>query len=143
VAAKVAQKIIAEWYSKTLRVFPGMERLPLGVQVALTSVIYNRGDSEKIHRRDKMNRWERHGIMPWREMRWIQEDVRTGNLFDLFYDLGAMVRVWTDTPFERGMKQRRRLEAQQIRPYIRQYEQYQQDEREFPGVVDWRNYLEY
>lgn len=144
VAAKVAQESVARYYSMTLQVFPGVERLPPGVQVALTSVIFNRGNSEKVHTSwDRMTRWEKHGIMPWREMRWIQEDVRTGNLFDLYYDLQAMARVWSDTPIERAMKYRRRVEAEQILPYIRQYEEYQQVEREFPGAVDWRDYLEY
>lgn len=144
VAEDVAQSTVAEYYDMTRRVFRGVERLPLGVQVALTSVIFNRGSKERLHRkRDQMTRWEKHGIAPWREMRFIQQAVRTGNLFDVYYYVQAMSRVWSDTPIERSMKRRRQLEAAQILPYVRRYDEYEEDSREFPNMVDWRDYLDY
>jgi hypothetical protein len=105
--------LVADYFPQTLSLFPGIENLPAEVQVALLSVVFNRGamlghDPDWKSATELDRRWE---------MRRLQEDVKRGDLFAIYIRLGTMKRIWEKTG-PRGLMYRRRNEQHLIRPYI-------------------------
>jgi hypothetical protein len=91
------------YYPMTLRLFPGVERLPTEVQVALLSVVFNRGvllgrDPDWSKAKELDRRWE---------IRRLREDVRQRDFFAIYIRLGTMKRLWEKSG-PRGLLYRRR-----------------------------------
>lgn len=101
------------YYPNTVQLFPGLLRLPTEAQVALVSVVFNRG---KALGRDPDWKTAKELDQRW-EMRRLQDDVRRGDLFAIYIRLGTMKRLW-DNPEGRGLRYRRRDEQHLIRPYV-------------------------
>jgi hypothetical protein len=102
-----------DYYPQLLGLFPGVENLPAEVQVALLSVVFNRGtvlghDPNWKTATELDRRWE---------MRRLQDDVKRGDLFAIYIRLGTMKRIW-ETTGPRGLMYRRRNEQHLIRPYV-------------------------
>ncbi len=108
VAMKVFKKDVEVCYELTGKTFPGFEKLPTGVQVALISLVYNRKQNKKM---------PMTGNRKW-EMRRIQKAVVVRNLVWIYDELGNMLRVWKGTKIEDMMNKRRSHERQLIKPYI-------------------------
>jgi len=103
------------YYPMTLRLFPGAEMLPTEVQVALLSVVFNRGvllgrDPDWSKAKEVDRRWE---------IRRLQADVKQRDLFAIYIHLGTMKRLWEKSG-TRGLLYRRRDEQHLIRPYVDQ-----------------------
>jgi hypothetical protein len=103
------------YYPMTLRLFPGVETLPIEVQVALLSVVFNRGvllgrDPDWSKAKELDRRWE---------IRRLREDVRQRDFFAIYIRLGTMKRLWEKSG-PRGLLYRRRDEQHLIRPYVDQ-----------------------
>jgi hypothetical protein len=103
------------YYPMTLRLFPGVETLPTEVQVALLSVVFNRGvllgrDPDWSKAKEVDRRWE---------IRRLQADVKQRDLFAIYIRLGTMKRLWEKSG-PRGLLYRRRDEQHLIRPYVDQ-----------------------
>lgn len=105
----------ASYYPMTLQLFPGVEALPTEVQVALLSLVFNRGvllgrdpDWSKAKALDR--RWE---------IRRLQDDVKQRDVFAIYIRLGTMKRLWEKSG-QRGLLYRRRDEQHLIRPYVDQ-----------------------
>ena len=103
------------YYPMTLRLFPGVEILPTEVQVALLSLVFNRGvllghDPDWSKAKELDRRWE---------IRRLQGDVKERDLFAIYIRLGTMKRLWEKSG-PRGLLYRRRDEQHLIRPYIDQ-----------------------
>lgn len=101
-------------YPQTLRLLSGTDRLPTEFQVALISVIFNRGaalghDPDWRQAKALDNRWE---------MRKLQGDVSRGDLFAIYIRLGTMKRLWENDTKQRGLPIRRRDEQHLLRPYV-------------------------
>jgi hypothetical protein len=102
-----------DYYPTTIKLFPGVEKLPTEVQVALISVVFNRGavlghdpDWETATELDR--RWE---------IRRLRGDVQRGDTFAIYVRLGTMKRLWEKSG-PRGLLYRRRDEQHLIRPYV-------------------------
>jgi hypothetical protein len=103
------------YYPMTLRLFPGVETLPTEVQVALVSLVFNRGvllgrDPDWTKAKELDRRWE---------IRRLQDDVKQRDLFAIYIRLGTMKRLW-EKAGPRGLLYRRRDEQHLIRPYVDQ-----------------------
>lgn len=85
---------------KTVKAFPGADKLPADVLGALVSLVYNRGPGMSGERR--------------REMREIRELVATRDLQGIANEFRAMKRVWAGEAIEGGMRRRREAEAKLI-----------------------------
>jgi hypothetical protein len=102
-----------DYYPQMTQLFPGAVSLPAEVEVALLSIVFNRGvllghdpDWRKATELDR--RWE---------MRRLQDDVRRQDLFAIYVHLGTMKRLWEKTG-PRGLLYRRRDEQHLMRPYV-------------------------
>jgi hypothetical protein len=109
------------YYPMTLRLFPGVERLPTEVQVALLSVVFNRGvllgrDPDWSKAKELDRRWE---------IRRLREDVRQRDFLAIYIRLGTMKRLWEKSG-PRGLLYRRRDEQHLIRPYVDQELQWEE-----------------
>jgi len=96
------------YYAIALNTFPGMNKLPVGTQVALVSLVYNRGGNTGKDKKDK------HGdiIMDRRfEMRRIRDAVAEQDLQEIARLLRQMERLWKGKDIEKGMNARREHEA--------------------------------
>jgi hypothetical protein len=113
--AVLSRSVQKEWYARTLRVFPGADALPTEVQVALLSVLFNRGTGTG-HEPDWLHAIE---VDPRWEMREIRRDVRDRDLFALYAHLDTMKRLWEGSG-PRGLPIRRRSEGHLIKPYVDQ-----------------------
>jgi hypothetical protein len=102
-------KTLPSFYDLTSQTFPGLQGMPAEVQVALISLVYNRGGKLGKDTLVMDNRWE---------MRQIRRAVRQNDLLEIYYSLGNMVRIWKGTDIERGMKSRRHAEQTLILPYV-------------------------
>lgn len=102
-----------DYFPQLVRLFPGVDNLPAEVQVALLSVVFNRGtmlghDPDWKSATELDRRWE---------MRRLQGDVKRADLFAIYIRLGTMKRIWEKTG-PRGLMYRRRNEQHLIRPYV-------------------------
>lgn len=96
------------YYAATLKAFPGTNTLPVNTQVALLSLVFNRGGALGKDQKDKKG----HEIMDRRwEMRRIREAVASGDLAEIASQLRLMKRVWKGKDIEKGMTHRRNNEA--------------------------------
>ena len=105
----------ASYYPMMLQLFPGVESLSTDVQVALLSLVFNRGvllgrdpDWSKVKALDR--RWE---------IRRLQDDVKQRDVFAIYIRLGTMKRLWEKSG-QRGLLYRRRDEQHLIRPDVDQ-----------------------
>jgi hypothetical protein len=104
-----------DYYPLVVQLFPGLERLPAEAQVVFISVVFNRGPSMG-HDPD----WSTAKEVDRRfEMRRMQADVKSADLFAIYAHLGTMKRLW-ETAGPRGLPLRRRDEQALIRPYVNQ-----------------------
>ncbi len=104
-----------DYYPLVVQLFPGLERLPAEAQVVFISVVFNRGPSMG-HDPD----WSTAKEVDRRfEMRRMQADVESGDMFAIYAHLGTMKRLW-ETAGPRGLPIRRRDEQALIRPYVNQ-----------------------
>jgi hypothetical protein len=104
-----------DYYPLVVKLFPGLERLPADAQVVFISVVFNRGPSLG-HDPD----WSVAKEVDRRfEMRRMQADVRSADMFAIYAHLGTMKRLW-ETAGPRGLPRRRRDEQALIRPYVNQ-----------------------
>jgi len=102
-----------DYYPLVVRLFPGLERLPAEAQVVFISVVFNRGPSMG-HDPD----WSTAKEVDRRfEMRRMQADVRSADMFAIYAHLGTMKRLW-ESAGPRGLPIRRRNEQALIRPYV-------------------------
>ena len=111
----LSQSVRAEWYPRTLKIFPGAEALPAEVQVALVSVLFNRGpgvgrEPDWANATQVDARWE---------IREIRIDVRDRDMFALYAHLDTMKRLWEEAG-PRGVPLRRRAEGHLVKPYVDQ-----------------------
>lgn len=106
---------LPDYYKRTLTAFPGMTALPLEVQVALISLVYNRG--ARMGDRDKV-------LEDRREMRNIREAVAEADLARIARELRSMERLWVGTKIEKGMKRRRETEAGLVEKAIKRSPDY-------------------
>jgi hypothetical protein len=102
-----------DFYPLALKAFPGADQLPANVQVALISVVFNRGgglghDPDWSVARTVDARWE---------MREFRKDVRDRDFFAIYAHLDTMKRLWEDSG-PRGLPIRRRHEGTLVRPYV-------------------------
>lgn len=105
VAMKVFKNTtLPDYYEKTLAAFPGCNLLPVPVQVALISLVYNRGASMK----------DKKGTNDRLEMRMIQMAVRDRDLQWIADELRSMKRVWKGQDIEKLMNHRREAEARLV-----------------------------
>ncbi len=123
VALKVhRERVVARYYNQMLGAFPGADALPDPVQVALVSLIFNRGpklvSSTKKHPKTMAQAdaeaTQTHVLDSRYEMRRIREDVAAKNIQGIADALRAMERIWVGTKIERGMKNRREDEAKMV-----------------------------
>ena len=103
------------YFPATARAFPGFELLPTGAQVALISVVFNRGaamgrDPNWLKAMEVDQRWE---------MRRFRDDVQRRDMYAIYAHLGTMKRLW-QTGNQTGLVTRRRDEQKLIRPYALQ-----------------------
>ena len=104
-----------DYYPLVVQLFPGLERLPAEAQVVFISVVFNRGPSLG-HDPD----WSTAKEVDRRfEMRRMQGDVESADMFAIYAHLGTMKRLW-ETAGPRGLPIRRRDEQALIRPYVNQ-----------------------
>src|SRR5580700_11388642 len=107
------RSITDDYYPLVVRLFPGLERLPAEAQVVFISVVFNRGPSMG-HDPD----WSTAKEVDRRfEMRRMQADVRSADMFAIYAHLGTMKRLW-ESAGPRGLPIRRRNEQALIRPYV-------------------------
>ena len=97
------------------QLFPGLEQLPTEVQVVFISLVFNRGASMG---HDPVWGTAKEVDRRW-EMRRMQADVESGDVFAIYTHLGTMKRLW-ETSGPRGLRLRRRDEQALIRPYVNQ-----------------------
>jgi hypothetical protein len=90
------------YYHRAAKAFPGLNRLPLHAQVALISLVYNRGASMGREEKEMDRRWE---------MRRIKEAVAEADVRKIAEMLRSMKRLWKGTTIEKGMNKRRDDEA--------------------------------
>lgn len=83
------------WATRTLRVYPGLEKLPPDAQGAIVSIVYNRGAS--VSNDDRR-----------REMRNLVQLIADQNLSGMANEIRSMKRLW---PGVRGLQIRRNKEA--------------------------------
>jgi GH24 family phage-related lysozyme (muramidase) len=83
--------------------FPGFQTLPLDVQGALVSLVYNRGTSMVDDSKDDRRR----------EMRAIRDAVAAGDLPKIAAQLRSMKRLWVGKGLD-GLIERREAEAQLV-----------------------------
>jgi GH24 family phage-related lysozyme (muramidase) len=91
---------LPEYMQTTRRAFPGFDVLPLDIQGALVSLVYNRGAGMK----------DRPGTDNRREMRAIRDLVARGVLVGISDQLRSMKRLWAGQGLE-GLLRRRDAEA--------------------------------
>jgi len=103
-------KTLPDFYDQTAEAFPGVTKLPLGVQVALISLVYNRGPS--LGKESDDRRWE---------MRQIRRAVQQRDLLSIYENFGSMIRIWKGTDIEKGMANRRHAEQALIFPYVQPF----------------------
>ena len=103
-------KTLPDFYDQTAEAFPGVTDLPLGVQVALISLVYNRGPSLGKDSDDR--RWE---------MRQIRRAVQQRDLLSIYQNVGSMIRIWKGTDIEKGMANRRHAEQALMLPYVQRF----------------------
>jgi hypothetical protein len=101
-----------DYYPALSQLFPGFESLPAGAQVALISVIFNRGqglgqEPDWATAKAVDRRWE---------LREFQGDVQRRDLFAIYAHIDTMKRLW-ETRGPRGLLLRRRDEGALVRPY--------------------------
>lgn len=89
-------RTVPDYYAKTAKVFPGLEKLPKNAQGALVSLVFNRGDSLEGQRRT--------------EMRAIRELVPKRDLAGIAGELRKMKRLWIGKGVK-GLLRRRDDEA--------------------------------
>jgi hypothetical protein len=112
----VFRKSLADdYYPTAKKLFPGFEKLPAEAQVALISVVFNRGavlghDPDWKTATELDRRWE---------IRRLRDDVQRGDIFAIYIRLGTMKRLWEKSG-PRGLLYRRRDEQHLIRPYVDQ-----------------------
>jgi hypothetical protein len=85
-----------------VQLFPGPERLPAEAQVVFISVVFNRGASMG-HDPDWLTAKE---VDRRFEMRRLQADVKSADMFAIYAHLGTMKRLWK-TAGPRGLPLRR------------------------------------
>lgn len=94
------ERTIPLYTERTRQAFPGFEDLPIDVQGALVSLVYNRGasmvDDSPLDRR--------------REMRAVRDAVAAGDLQEIADQLRAMKRLWVGKGLD-GLLARRDAEA--------------------------------
>ncbi len=111
--------MLPRYYRMTLQAFPGVDSLPDPVQVALISLVYNRGKA-MINKKGqdpatldaeaaKTGRLDRRY-----EMRRIREDVAAKNIQGIADQLRAMERIWAHGKSAKGMTNRRESEAEMV-----------------------------
>jgi hypothetical protein len=111
----LSRSVTVEWYPRTLKLFPGVDVLPTEVQVALVSVLFNRGpgvgrEPDWANATQVDARWE---------IRELRIDVRDRDMFALYAHLDTMKRLWEKTG-PRGVPLRRRAEGHLVKPYVDQ-----------------------
>jgi hypothetical protein len=104
-----------DYYPLVVRLFPGLERLPTEARVVFISVVFNRGpsmghDPDWSTAKEVDRRWE---------MRRMQADVKSADMFAMYAPLGTMKRLW-ESAGPRGLPLCRRDEQALIRPYVNQ-----------------------
>jgi hypothetical protein len=106
------QEIVETLYPDVVRAFPGFEVLPAGAQVAILSVVFNRGsgmgrDPDWLKATTVDARWE---------VRRFRADIERRDMYAIYAHLDTMKRLWrgTKTP---GVVIRRRDEQSLVRPY--------------------------
>ncbi len=92
---------------KAAQAFPGFDQLPLDVQGALVSLVYNRGTSMV----------DRPGEDRRKEMRAIRDAVAAGDLAEIAKQLRSMKRLWIGKHLD-GLITRREAEAQLVESCI-------------------------
>lgn len=100
--AVLRRRVLPRYMSETRRAFPGVERLPADAQVALISLVFNRGGSMGKESKTVDRRWE---------MRRIREAVARCDLEDIAAQLRAMKRLWQGVSGSKGLLHRRDREA--------------------------------
>lgn len=96
--------LIRKYTPQTFLTFPGISILPVKVQAALISLVYNRGPSMTGDRRV--------------EMRAIRESVAIADLDDIAHQLRKMKRLWIGKGLD-GLLKRRDAEAALVESCIR------------------------
>lgn len=105
-------KTLPDYHDQTTQAFPGLTALPLGIQVALISLVYNRGASTGTDSFSFDSRWE---------MRQIQRAVQQRDLLTIYQSIGSMIRLWKGTDIEKGMTNRRHAEQALVLPYVQPF----------------------
>lgn len=127
-------------YHETVLALPGFTRLPTGVQVAILSLVYNRGEPNPWSRKSEAN--PKHGSKPgfddlldsrW-EMKQLWSAVRTGDLVWIYWLFESMRRVWVleKSKSARGLINRRDAELALIYPYVASDLKYEALRQRFP-----------
>jgi hypothetical protein len=100
-AEKVFNRVtVAKFYAQTERAFPGMDRLSLNAQAALTSLVFNRGPSMVGPNRG--------------EMREIRSLVKERDYTGIAAEIRKMKRLWVGSAVETGLSRRRDAESRLI-----------------------------
>ncbi|MBV9183041.1 MAG: hypothetical protein JO356_17185 [Acidobacteria bacterium] len=116
------ESLASIYYPMMIKLFPGAEKLQAEVQVALVSLVFNRGntlghDPDWRTAKELDRRWE---------IRRLQDDVKRGDLFAIYIRLGTMKRLWEHSN-ARGLLYRRRDEQHLIRPLVDKELHWQED----------------
>jgi len=101
---------LPKYYAEMIATFPGATQLPTGVQVALLSLVFNRGAG--------LGKVLPDNIDSRFEIRTVKRAVSERDITGIYYRFSNMTRVWEETSTKKGMEVRRRKEMQLIRPYI-------------------------
>jgi len=96
---------LPKYIALTKQALPGVEKLPLDAQGALTSLVFNRGASFGVEGKPS---WDSR-----REMRAVRNAVARGDLIDIAVQIRSMTRLWIGKGLD-GLIKRREAEAELI-----------------------------
>lgn len=116
VALSVLRTTLKDYYAAASKTFPGLSALPRNTQVALISLVYNRGGALAVK---DPHPWQEFD--PRTEMREISESVRYGSLDMIAVWLRLMKRVWKGSSDEENMNSRREAEAKLVDADVKKY----------------------
>lgn len=106
--AVFATVMLPRYEAQARQAFPGMDKLPERAQVALISLVFNRGPSIT----DNARRIEMRAINQI-----LSDGVQKGDLAAIAHQIRSMKRLWMDMGLD-GLPQRREEEAQAVESCI-------------------------